>query len=79
VSDSDLSDEFLALRSSFERVLGRSLAGFDGHARLVEDVGADSLAVAEVCADLEDRGLSVDDSAWISGQTLGGLLRATQT
>lgn len=74
--DDVFSDEFLLLRGLFEEVLGRTLAECDGHARLVDDVGADSLAIAEVCAALEDHGLLVDDSAWLPEQTLGGLLAA---
>ena len=55
-SDSEFSEEFLLLRGLFEEVLDRPLSDLDGHARLVEDIGADSLAMAEVCAALEERG-----------------------
>jgi acyl carrier protein len=75
-SDSEFSEEFLLLRGLFEEVLDRPLSDLDGHARLVEDIGADSLAMAEVCAALEERGLLVTDDAWAPEQTLGGLLAA---
>lgn len=74
--DSEFADEFLAVRAAFEEVLVCSLSGADGHTTFAT-LGVDSLAVAEVCALLEERrGVLVDDLAVSRTQTLGGVAAA---
>lgn len=77
--DADFAEEFLAVRAAFETVLGRDLTGVGGHASIAGDLGADSLAVAEVCATIEENlGVLLDDDAVARARTLGEFAGAVQ-
>lgn len=67
------------VRDHFSQVLETDIAWANGHANLATDLGADSLAIAEVVARLMEDGYFVDDRVLGQAATLGQFLAGVRT
>lgn len=75
MQDEQFSEEFLFFRSVFEQVLQRDLPLIDGHTRILDDLGADSLALMEVLVICDEFDVKFDERQLMKAATLGDVLR----
>jgi acyl carrier protein len=68
-----------ALREIIARVAAVPSDAIHLEARLVEDLGMDSLNAAEAGIAAEQAGLFVDQDAWWKSRTFGDLVKATRS